>query len=84
MYRRAARDLHPAPSWDVVNEDIRLSMSLMAGITGGRFINYTNEASDGIREAASDIAGSYSLGFYSAGDPDGKFHSITVQAAPPD
>jgi hypothetical protein len=67
-----------------VSQDIRLSMSLMANITGGRFINYTNNAADGLREAARDVQASYSAGYYASGDPDGKWHSLTVRTTRPD
>ncbi|HBY62299.1 MAG TPA: hypothetical protein DEH78_20955, partial [Solibacterales bacterium] len=52
--RRSGRAGFQTQNYDPVNNDNRLSMNLMASITGGRFINYTNDAADGIGEAARD------------------------------
>ncbi|MDX2151695.1 MAG: VWA domain-containing protein [Bryobacteraceae bacterium] len=76
--RRTGRGVFQTQNYDDFNKDIRLSMNLMASITGGRFINYTNDAADGVREAARDVEGSYSLGFYTPQEPDGKWHGVKL------
>ncbi|MBI4892861.1 MAG: VWA domain-containing protein [Acidobacteria bacterium] len=55
----------------------------LAAITGGRVIRNTNDMADGMRLAAEDVKGSYTLGFYTEGEPDGKWHALKVKAARP-
>lgn len=64
--------------------DGRAAFSLMTTITGGRYIFGTNDLSEGVKKAAGDLRGSYSLGFYSQEEPDGKWHSLKVMAHRPD
>jgi hypothetical protein len=55
----------------------------MTSITGGRFIFGTNDLSDGVNKVAADLRGSYSLGFYSPDEPDGKWHQLKVSCSRP-
>ena len=60
--------------------DLRLlaGMEQFAEITGGRVSRNTNDLSDGVRLAASDVRGSYSLGFYEPDAPDNRWHDVKV------
>jgi len=51
----------------------------MASITGGRYLFNTNDLASGFRKAVSDLAGSYTIGFYDNGEPDNKWHSLRVR-----
>ena len=48
----------------------------MASITGGRYLRNTNDMMEGFRRAASDLAGSYTLGFYASDELDSTWHSL--------
>ncbi len=61
-----------------VNAESRSAFTLMTSITGGRFIYGTNDLSDGVKKVTGDLHGSYSLGFYPAEEPDGKWHALKV------
>ena len=66
------------------NAESRGAFSLMTSITGGRYIFGTNDLSEGVRKAAADLRGSYSLGFYAPEDPDGKWHALKAAVQRPD
>ncbi|RPI20078.1 MAG: VWA domain-containing protein [Acidobacteriales bacterium] len=55
------------------------AMMLMAEVTGGRVVMNTNDLSQGMKAAVADLRGSYSLGFYALGEPDGKWHKLNVR-----
>ncbi len=55
----------------------------MAAITGGRVIRNTNDPAEGMRQAEQDVRAAYTLGFYAAGEPDGKWHSLKVRLKRP-
>lgn len=57
------------------------AMEKIAAITGGRAIFHTNDVTRGITAVASDVKGTYSLGFYAVDDPDGKWRPIDVKVA---
>jgi hypothetical protein len=59
------------------NNDPRLAMNLMAGITGGRVFT-TNDNTDGLKQTKVDELGSYTVGFYSPEVGDGKWHKIRL------
>ena len=59
-----------------VSDDSLPAMELLSSITGGRYLHNTNDLADGFRKAASDLEGSYTLGFYVSDEPDGKWHSL--------
>ncbi len=54
------------------------TMNLMADVTGGRFSHNTNDMSEGVKAAALDERGTYTIGFYAAGAPDDKWHQLKV------
>lgn len=51
----------------------------MADITGGRVIRNTNDPAEGMRLAAEDVRGAYTVAFYAEGEPDGKWHGLKVR-----
>jgi len=56
---------------------------LLANVTGGRVIKNTNDPMEGMAQAARDVQGSYSVGFYANEEPDGKWHRISVTVKRP-
>ncbi len=61
-----------------LSADPRSTMQTMASITGGRYLYNNNDMMSGFLEAANDLRGSYTLGFYS-NDADEKWHSLKVK-----
>ena len=61
---------------ETISADPTAAMELMASITGGRYLRNTIDMMEGIKRAASDLAGSYTLGFYASEDLDSKWHSL--------
>jgi len=59
------------------------SMEILASITGGRIIRNTNDLTAGMKVAASDLRGAYSVGFYVAQNPDNEWHAFKVGVARP-
>ncbi len=51
----------------------------MASITGGRYLQNTNDLAAGFKQTATDMQGRYTLGFYLSGDPDDKWHKLKVR-----
>ncbi|MDA0205025.1 MAG: VWA domain-containing protein [Acidobacteria bacterium] len=64
-----------------ISNDPLPAMEKIAGITGGRAIFHTNDMTRGITAVASDVKGTYSLGFYTVDDPDGKWRPIDVKVS---
>jgi VWFA-related protein len=62
-----------------ISSDPLPAMEKIADITGGRAIFHTNDMTRGITAVASDVKGTYSLGFYAVDDPDGKWRPIDVK-----
>ena len=56
------------------------SMDILSGVTGGRVVKHTNDPTTGIRLAATDFRGSYSLAFHTTAAPDDQWHKVTVRA----
>ena len=48
----------------------------MSSTTGGRYLYNTNDLMEGFKKAASDLEGSYTLGFYVSEEPDSKWHNL--------
>ena len=63
-----------------ISNDPLPAMEKIAAVTGGRAIFHTNDMTRGITAVASDVKGTYSLGFYSV-DPDGKWRPIDVKVS---
>ncbi len=74
-------NLHPQANID----DLRMlaGMEQFAEITGGRVSKNTNDLVEGVRLAANDIRGSYSIGFYSPDPPDDRWHDVRVRTTRP-
>jgi VWFA-related protein len=73
----------PQMDTETVNNDPTPAMSLMASITGGRYLHNTNDLAAGFKQTSADMHGSYTLGFYMAGDPDDKWHKLKVKVKRP-
>jgi VWFA-related protein len=69
----------PQMDTEAIGSDPRPAMELMASITGGRYLFHTNDLAAGFKQTATDMQGSYTLGFYMPGDPDGKWHKLKVR-----
>jgi hypothetical protein len=59
-------------------------MDMLAEVTGGRAIRNTNDLAAGAREAATDLRGSYSVGFYVPDNTDNRWHGFDVRVSRPD
>ena len=59
------------------------TMDVMAEVTGGRVVKFTNDPMKAMRTAAADRRGAYSLGFYSVDEPDNKWHGLKVRVNRP-
>jgi hypothetical protein len=62
-----------------LSSDPLLAMHIMSKITGGRYLYNSNDLTQGFIEAANDLRGSYTLGFYTVEEPDGQWHSLKVK-----
>lgn len=51
----------------------------LADLTGGRVFRNTNDSTEGVKAVAADLRGAYSVGFYAADAPDGKWHRLNVK-----
>jgi uncharacterized protein with FMN-binding domain len=51
----------------------------LAEVSGGKAYTGMNDIAGAVRQAVEDSATSYTLGFYPAGKPDGKYHELRVQ-----
>jgi VWFA-related protein len=60
------------------------TMDMLAEVTGGRAIRNTNDLAAGAREAATDLRGSYSVGFYVPDNTDNRWHGFDVRVSRPD
>jgi hypothetical protein len=59
------------------------TMDLFADLTGGRALRNTNDLLAGVKAAAEDMRGTYSLGFYAPHEPDERWHTFTVKVRRP-
>jgi VWFA-related protein len=73
----------PQMDTEAASNDPTPAMSLMAAITGGRYLHNTNDLAAGFKQTASDMRGSYTLGFYLSGEPDDKWHKLKVRVKKP-
>jgi VWFA-related protein len=69
----------PQMDTEAASNDPRPAMELMASITGGRYLHNSNDLAAGFKQTATDMQGSYTLGFYLTGDPDDKWHKLKVR-----
>lgn len=65
--------------------DLRIwgTMDMLADITGGRSFRNTNELTAGVRAAATDMRGSYSVGFYVPENSDNRWREFDVRVSRP-
>jgi VWFA-related protein len=73
----------PQQQAESISADPHAAMELMASITGGRYFRNTNDMMEGFKQAASDLAGSYTLGFYVSDDLDSKWHNLKTSVKRP-
>ena len=59
------------------------TMDMLADVTGGRAFRNTNELTAGVRAAATDLRGSYSVGFYVPENSDNRWREFDVQVSRP-
>jgi hypothetical protein len=65
--------------------DMRIwgTMDMLADVTGGRSFRNTNDLTAGVRAAASDMRGSYSVGFYVPENSDNRWREFDVRVSRP-
>jgi VWFA-related protein len=65
--------------------DLRIwsTMDVLAEVTGGRSFRNTNELTAGVRAAATDLRGSYSVGFYVPENSDNRWREFDVRVSRP-
>ena len=66
-----------------ISADTRQAALKMAAITGGREFLYTNDMAAGVKSIADDARGTYSVGFYAEGEPDNKWHNVSLKVNRP-
>jgi VWFA-related protein len=59
------------------------TMDLFADLTGGRALRNTNDLLAGVKAAAQDMRGTYSVGFYAPQAPDERWHTFDVKVRRP-
>ncbi len=59
------------------------TMDMLAEVTGGRAFRNTNELTAGVRAAATDLRGSYSVGFYVPDNSDNRWREFDVRVSRP-
>jgi VWFA-related protein len=55
------------------------TMDIVASVTGGRATRNTNDLTQGVKAAAADARGAYTVGFYAVGEPDGRWRRLEVK-----
>jgi len=74
-------NLHPQSN--IAELRLLAGMEQFAEITGGRVSKNTNDLTEGVQLAASDLRGSYSVGFYAPDAPDNRWHDVKVAVQRP-
>ena len=57
-------------------QDVFSTLNVIADVTGGRVTKYDDDLSKGVLNAANDLRGTYTVGFYAADEPDDRWHAI--------
>ena len=65
--------------------DLRIwaTMDMLADVTGGRSFRNTNDLTAGVQAAATDMRGSYSVGFYVPDNSDNRWREFDVRISRP-
>jgi VWFA-related protein len=65
--------------------DLRIwgTMDMLADVTGGRTFKNTNDLTAGVSAAATDLRGSYSVGFYVPDNADNRWRGFDVRVSRP-
>jgi len=65
--------------------DLRIwgTMDMLADVTGGRSFKNTNDLMSGVTAAATDLRGSYSVGFYVPDNSDNRWREFDVKVSRP-
>ena len=65
--------------------DLRIwaTMDVLADVTGGRSFRNSNDLAAGVRAAATDMRGSYSVGFYVPDNTDNRWREFDVRVRRP-
>ena len=75
--------MHLRPMTRESERRIWATMDVVAEITGGRAFRNTNELTAGVRAAATDMRGSYSVGFYVPDNSDNRWREFEVRVKRP-
>lgn len=59
------------------------TMDLFADLTGGRALRNTNDLLAGVKAAAEDMRGTYSVGFYAPQETDERWHTFSLKVRRP-
>jgi VWFA-related protein len=78
--RGSSRGGAPAPTQaGLPDQRVWATMDVMAEVTGGRVSKNTNDMAEGVRAAANDLRGAYTIGFYGGDESDNAWHAIDVK-----
>jgi hypothetical protein len=66
------------PKANMVDLRLLAGMDVLAEMTGGRVSKNTNDLTMGVKVAADDMRGTYSVGFYVPEAPDNRWHDFKV------
>jgi VWFA-related protein len=77
--RGQVESMHLRPLTREHEQRIWGTMDVVADITGGRAFRNTNELTAGVRAAATDMRGSYSVGFYVPDNSDNRWREFEVR-----
>ena len=75
--------VHLRPMSSESTRRIWSTMDMLADVTGGRAFRNTNELTAGVRAAATDLRGSYSVGFYVPDNSDQRWREFDVRVSRP-
>jgi VWFA-related protein len=74
-------NLHPQAN--MVDLRLLAGMDQFADITGGRVSKNTNDLTEGVKVAANDMRGTYSISFYVPEPPDNHWHEFKISTTRP-
>jgi VWFA-related protein len=74
------RGLRQAPTTRAKQNNWAAS-DIFARLTGGRATRESNDVLLGAKKAAADLRGTYTVGFYAVGEPDGSWRRLEVKSA---